>query len=360
MSNEIKEIKIGIIGCGWATENLHAPALRRVGRYRIVAVADVDRRRAESFAGRLGIEQWFCEPAQLIEHPDVEAVAVCVPPDHHVSLAIAALEADKHVFIEKPMALTMDQADRLLAVAKLSHQKVLVGFNLRWHRLVRECRQMMDAKAIGSIIALRTTFTNALSHNHMSPVWRKDRTCGGGVIYDLAVHHFDLWRFLLSSEVQELSVSCRSEDWHDEAAVISARMANGILVSSIFSHGTTEDHQLELYGSEGKLHVSLYQHDGLQHSFHGGNRITKIFQRLAGTARTLPAAIAALRNGGEIFGSYDAQWRHFYDGVRAGVPIGCTIEDGRRAVELSVAAIESSQMKRSINMNLSSVGRSYD
>jgi myo-inositol 2-dehydrogenase/D-chiro-inositol 1-dehydrogenase len=357
MSNEIK---IGIIGCGWATENLHVPALRRVGRYRIMAVADIDGHRSESFAGRMGIEQWFNEPSQLIEHPEVEAIAVCVPPDNHVSLAIAALDAGKHVFIEKPMALTMDQADRLVAVAKLSKAKVLVGFNLRWHRLVRECRQMLDAKAIGPLIAMRTTFTNALLHNHTSPVWRKDRACGGGVIYDLAVHHFDLWRFLLSSEVQELSVSCRSDDWHDEAAVISARMTNGILVSSVFAHGTTDDHQLELYGSQGKLHVSLYRHDGLQHSLHGGNRMTKLFQRLAGTTRTLPAAIAALRNGGEIFASYDAQWRHFYDCMRAGARIDCTIEDGRRAVELSVAAVESSQMKRSINMNLSSVGGSYD
>jgi predicted dehydrogenase len=258
------------------------------------------------------------------------------------------------------MALSMDQADRLVAVAKLRQQKVLVGFNLRWHRLVQECRQMMDSKAIGPLIAMRTTFTNALLQTKASPAWRKDRACGGGVIYDLAVHHFDLWRFLLSSEVQELSVLCQSDEWHDEAAVISARMTNGILVSSVFAHGTTDDHQLELYGSQGKLRISLYRHDGLEHSLHGENGMTKIFQRLAGTTRRLPAAIAALRNGGEISGSYDAQWRHFYDCVRADGRIDCTVEDGRRAVELSVAAIESSQMKRSINMNLSSVGGSYD
>ena len=357
MSNEIK---IGIIGCGWATENLHVPALRRAGCYRIVAVADVDRQRAISLAGRTGISQWFNEPSQLIEHSEVEAVAVCVPPDHHVSLAVDALGAGKHVFIEKPMALTMEQADRLVAVAKLSPRKVLIGFNLRWHRLVRECRQMMNANAIGSLIAMRTTFTNALLHNPTSPAWRKDRTCGGGVIYDLAVHHFDLWRCLLSSEVQELSVSCRSDDWHDEAAVISARMANGILVSSVFAHGTTDDHQVELYGSDGKLHLSLYRHDGLQVYRNGESSLTKMSRQLAGVTRTLPAAVAALRNGGEIFSSYDAQWKHFYDCVRAGATIDCSIEDGWRAAELSTAAVESAQMKRAINLTLSSVGRSYD
>jgi len=357
MSNEIR---IGIIGCGWATENLHVPALRRVGCYRIVAVADTNRQRSESFAGRTGIAQWFNEPSQLIEHPDVEAVAVCVPPDHHVSLAIDALAVGKHVFIEKPMALTMEQADRLVAVAKLSRQKVLVGFNLRWHRLVQECRRMVNANAIGPLSAMRTTFTNPLLHKPTSPAWRKDRACGGGVIYDLAVHHFDLWRFLLCSEVQELSAWCRSDDWHDEAAVISARMANGILVSSVFAHGTVDDHQLELYGSKGKLQVSLYRHDGLQFFRHGENRLTTTFHRLAGMTRTLPAAIAALKNGGEIFSSYDAQWKHFYDCVRTGARIDCTVEDGLRATELSAAAVESAQMKRSINMNLSSVGRSYD
>jgi predicted dehydrogenase len=327
-----------------------------VGRYQVVAVADLDITRCESLARRAGITQYFENPLQIVEHPDVEAVAVCVPPDHHASLALAAIDSGKHVFIEKPMTLTMDQADQLVAAAKHSDTKILVGFNLRWHRLVREGKQMLDANSVGPLVVMRTAFTNALQYDEASPAWRKDRACGGGVIHDLAVHHFDLWRFLLSSEVQEIAVSSRSESWHDEAAVISARMANGILVSSVFAHGTSNDHQLDVYGANGKVTISLYRHDGLRCHLHARNRVADMLQQVTSKAMVLPAAIAALRYGGEISASYDQQWRHFYDCVRIGTRVNCTVADGRRAVELAIAAAESSITGRPISMNLSPVG----
>lgn len=354
------EIRIGIIGCGWATEHLHLPALRRVGRYQVVALADLDITRCESLALRTGTTRYYDNPSQIIEHPDIEAVAVCVPPGHHASLALAAISAGKHVFIEKPMTLTLDQADQLVAAANESKAKVLVGFNLRWHRLVREGKQMLDANSVGPLVMMRTAFTNALQYDEASPAWRKDRVCGGGVIHDLAVHHFDLWRFLLSSEVQEISVSSRSESWHDAAAVISARMANGILVSSAFAHGTSNDHQLDVYGAKGKLTMSLYRHDGLRCYLHAQNRIADMLQQVTSKAMVLPAAIAALRYGGEISTSYDQQWRHFFDCVRLGTSVNCTVADGRRAVELAVAAAESSITGRPISMNLSPAEVTYD
>ncbi|MCC2642047.1 MAG: oxidoreductase domain protein [Nitrospira sp.] len=356
----MNDIKIGIIGCGWATETLHLPSLRRVGGYQIAAVADLDTMRSELLASRMGIRQWFSKPSQLIEHPDVEAVAICVPPDHHASLAVEAINAGKHVFIEKPMTLSIDQADRLAAAAKGSGSKVLVGFNLRWHRLLLHAKRLVDASSVGSLISMRTVFTNALQHDETSPAWRKDRGCGGGVIHDLAVHHFDLWRFLLSTEVREISASCRSDSGQDQAAIISARMANGLLVSSVFAHGTSNDHQVELYGTKGKVHISLYRHDGLQCDADGENRFSKTLQRVSAKVMALPTAFAAARNGGMIFATYDEQWRHFYDCIRSDAPINCTIDDGRRAVELAVAAVESSATGRPVTMNLLPVGETYD
>ena len=354
------DIKIGIIGCGWATEHLHLPALRRVGRYQVVALADLDIKRSEALALRTGTSRYYDNPSQIIDHPDVEAVAVCVPPSHHASLALAAISAGKHVFIEKPMTLTVDQADQLVAAAMESKVRVLIGFNLRWHRLVREAKQMLNDNSVGPLVMMRTAFTNALQYDETSPAWRKDRVCGGGVIHDLAVHHFDLWRFLLSSEVQEISATSRSESWHDAASVISARMTNGILVSSVFAHGTSNDHQLDMYGAKGKLTISLYRHDGLRCSLHPQNRIVDMLQHVTSKAMVVPSPIAALRSRGEISSSYDQQWKHFYDCVRIGTRVNCTVADGRRAVELAVAAGESSITGRPISMNLSTAEETYD
>jgi myo-inositol 2-dehydrogenase/D-chiro-inositol 1-dehydrogenase len=334
-------LRLGIIGCGWATSNLHLPALRRIPHYDVIAAADLDKERVEHFGSRWNIRYRFTEATELIHHPEIDAVAVCVPPGDHAGLATIAINSGKHVFIEKPLALTVDQADRLLECAKGTAAKVLVGFNLRWHRLVREAKAMLDAHRLGPLSVIRTAFTNSLCHDESIVAWRRDRSCGGGVIHDLAVHHFDLWRYLLSSEVQEIAVSARSERWQDEAAVISARMRNGILVSSIFASGTGESHEVECYGEGGRLSLSCYRCDGLR-LFTGEKRGLAGFVRAAVAKVTqLPRMMHRIRIGGEIFASYDAQWRHFLQCIQTGRSVSCSVQDGKRAVELAVAATES-------------------
>jgi myo-inositol 2-dehydrogenase / D-chiro-inositol 1-dehydrogenase len=345
-----KNLRVGIIGCGWATANLHLPALRRISQYEVIALADVDKKRAEKCASSWRVPYRFTEALALIEHPEIDAVAVCVPPGDHAWLATAAINAGKHVFIEKPLALTVDHADRLVECAKGTTTKVLVGFNLRWHRQVRQAKAMLDAHRLGPLMLMRTVFTNALCHDERIVAWRRDRSLGGGVIQDLAVHHFDLWQFLLSTEVQEISVSARSERWQDEAAVISARMANGILVSSVFASGTSESHELECYGEAGRLHLSCYRCDGLRIFTGQKEGLSGLFQEAAVKVMSLPRTINRIRLGGEIFASYDAQWRHFLDCIQTGAPVACSVEDGKRAVELAVAATESVLTGQSINL----------
>ncbi len=345
-----KSLKLGIIGCGWATINLHLPALRRLSEYDVVAIADMNLRQAQEIGNRFGVRHRFREASELVESPALDAVAICVPPGDHASLAIAAINAGKHVFIEKPLTLTLDQADRLVESATRTDAKVLVGFNLRWHRLVRQAKTLLDANGLGSLSLMRTVFTNSLLHDERIAPWRRDRSCGGGVIQDLAVHHFDLWRFLLGTEVQEISVSACSKRWQDETAVISARMANGVLVSSVFASGTGERHELECYGEAGQLRVSCYRYDGLQHSSRDKHDLTARLANAATKAMALPGAIARMRYGGEISASYHAQWRHFHECIQNGAPVGCTVEDGRRAVELAIAATESSLSGHSISL----------
>ena len=298
-SNE--KLKLGIIGCGWATVNLHLPTLRRMPEYDVVAIADMNLEQAQAIGNRFEVRHRFREASELMAYPALDAVAICTPPGDHASLAIAAINAGKHVFIEKPLTLTLDQADRLVESVTRTDRKVLVGFNLRWHRLVRQAKALLDVNGLGFLTLMRTVFTNSMLHDERIAAWRRDRSCGGGVIQDLAVHHFDLWRFLLRTEVEEISVSACSKRWQDEAAVISARMANGILVSSVFASGTGERHELECYGEAGQLRVSCYRHDGLQISSNDKSGLAGRLANAAAKAMALPGAIVRMRYGGEIF-----------------------------------------------------------
>ena len=167
----------------------------------------------------------------MLEDRTIEAIAICVPAQFHVEIALAALDAGKHVFIEKPLALTLEDCDRLISRATGLPLQVMQGFNTRWHRLIREARTLFHQGLLGPLEIVRSVLTSC--HTDV-PEWRKRRALGGGVFFEMGVHHFDLWRYILSEEVEEISAHSRSGAGEDESATITARLESGALVSADF------------------------------------------------------------------------------------------------------------------------------
>src|ERR1044071_1996584 len=141
MTRKTSIIRLGVIGCGAVSETGHLPALRQVPAFKVTALADIDSLRLERLSARFGIPERFRDYRELIESENVDAVAVCTPPALHAEMALAAIAAGKHVFVEKPLALTSAEANLLSeAAADATTLKLMVGFNLRWHRLIVEAR----------------------------------------------------------------------------------------------------------------------------------------------------------------------------------------------------------------------------
>lgn len=349
MAHTNTPLKLGVIGCGRVTETRHLPALRSLSDAEVVAVADSDAARLQGVADQFHIKRRHASFLALVGDPAIDAVAVCVPAQFHVEIALAALDAGKHLFIEKPLALSLDESERLIERATRSTRKIMVGFNLRWHRLVRQARQIIQRESLGPLECIRTVLT---SYHENAPDWRKRRTLGGGVLFEQAVHHFDLWRFLLQSEVEEVFATSHSGQWEDETATVTARMANGVLATSVFSERTSDSNEIEVYGRAGRLRVSCYRFDGLEYcssaSLPGGVRT-----RLREATRILkawPHAALRMRQGGDFVASYRAEWRHFLDAIRQDTPVECTLEDGHRALQVVLTAVESVALGRPVSV----------
>jgi predicted dehydrogenase len=105
---------VGIIGCGQAATISHLPALQHVPEVEVVALADVDADRLREVADRFQIQRRHESLATLLADPTIEAVGVCVPAERHLEVASAVLEAGKHLFLEKPIAVSLEDADRLI------------------------------------------------------------------------------------------------------------------------------------------------------------------------------------------------------------------------------------------------------
>ena len=120
-------------------------------------------------------------------------------------------------------------------------------------------------------------------------------------------------------------------------------MANGVLATALLSKGTAENHDIELYGQEGRLSLCRYRWDGLQ--VHPASHFPSgMHYRLRGALHTLdaiPQAIPSIRQGGDLVASFQAEWRDFVAAIRQDAPVRSTLEDGRQAVQVALAAAAS-------------------
>jgi predicted dehydrogenase len=335
-------LNVGLIGCGYVTRDRHLPALKRTPHLRVIAVADLDSAAASDVAQRWGVT-CYTDADQLLADGAVEAVAVCVPPAAHVEVAVAALQAGKHVLVEKPLALSLADADRLIEEADGTPSRVLMGFNLRWHALIRQARKALIEGVVGKVVQIRTTFSDPLILRDKVPPWRVDRRLGGGALLDKAVHHFDLWRFLLDDEVDEVFALSRSTHGEDDAVTVTARMSGGALATALAADTTSIHNEVTIFGEAGELNVSCYRFDGLTVTsvaeLPGSPRAR--MRNLARAAGQFGSSLRLARRGGIFAGSYDAEWRHFADVVRGGAEPECRLDDGREALAIALAAAES-------------------
>ncbi|MBA3893184.1 MAG: Gfo/Idh/MocA family oxidoreductase [Gemmatimonadales bacterium] len=345
-------LRVGFAGCGFVTRNRHLPTLRRVKEIEVAALADLDPAALSEVADRYGVSRRHGSAESLVRDSEVEAVAVCVPVGAHVEVALAALEAGKHVFLEKPLALHLEDADRLVARAADFSSRVMVGFNLRWHRNLRAARQIVASGALGRIQSLSTVFSDPVLSRTGLPAWRSSRAAGGGVLLDKLVHHFDLWRFLLADEVKEVFTLSHSGRGDDDTVSVTARMAGGTLVTTLGMDDAFMKHEVTIYGERGGVHVDCYRFDGLRRygvSDMPGAPRTRL-RHFAAMLRESRASLAAIRRGGDFDASYDGEWRHFVESIRSGRPPECGLADGRAAMQISLAADRSRSLGEPVSI----------
>lgn len=340
MGNKSGALSIGIIGCGGVTETFHLPALKSLRGVTVRALSDPDEDKLERLSESYDIKNRYDDPYELINRPEIEAVAVCAPVECHFALGTAALNVGKHLFIEKPVVLRMEECEKLITIAENSGVKTQVGFNLRWHRNVRKAKEVIEEGKLGPVKLVRSV----ISTNHpVIPEWRKNRERGGGAIFDLAIHHFDLLRYLFGAEAEVIYTESISGDIQDEAAVVSLRMTNGVLSSSVFSFRSAHCNEVEIFGDSGSLKLSLYDINGLEirpSAIPPGGLISRISRPFRMIMQTADNA-AALKHAGIFKESYYMEWQSFRDSVIQDKETECNLEDGRHALGITLSAVES-------------------
>ncbi len=261
----MNKIRFGIIGLGRWPREVHIPNLNNIRDAEIVAVCDQSKENIEKAIAVIKGEnpKVYSDFNDLLKNDSVDAVIVTVPNHLHTKFASAALEAGKHVFCEKPLAITIEDHKKMQRLVNenrndLSEKKILqIGFELRYAKLIREIKRIIDKKVIGKV--------NMININvYRGPVlsqWRLDDSKTGGLLLELCSHFFDLISWFSESKVKSvfaLNNSPNSGGQYDRAAV-SLMFENGILANMdmVLFTPFKDDVSIELLGIDGILNAKL-------------------------------------------------------------------------------------------------------
>ena len=201
----MKEIGIGLLGVGWMGE-VHSTSYARVpihypeceGRARLVVAADEVEDRARAAAERLGYAEWTTDWRSVIADADVDAVSICAPNFMHREMAIAAAEAGKHFWGEKPLGALPSDTLEIERAAASAGVRTIVGLNYRNPPAVQQARTLIADGELGDVNHFRMQFVASYSANPRGALsWRFSRELSGyGILSDLGSHAIDLAMFL--------------------------------------------------------------------------------------------------------------------------------------------------------------------
>ncbi len=345
----MNRVNFGIIGCGGAAVPV-GEAISTSPLASLAVVHDVDLSLARDFGERYQVP-FTGEVEALLSDPSVQAVYIGVPHDLLAPLARRALEAGKHVLVEKPMALTLADADALIALAEAQRLALGVFYELRYAAPFVQARELIRAGAIGRIVGVRiqtlidkpeSYWRSGLSGRSVNP-WRGQKArAGGGVVLMNTSHQFDAIAHLtglevvsVSAEVGTLVAPVEVEDM----GAATLRYNNGA-IGSLFAGahlpGVEDGERFDICGTDGQLRLPNPY----------GNGSLSVFLRRerrdipAGAWHTLPAPAAPV---------YTRAVEDFARAVQEGRPAPIGGRDARRVLAIVLAIYQSALERRTIN-----------
>ncbi|HKW04058.1 MAG TPA: Gfo/Idh/MocA family oxidoreductase [Nitrososphaerales archaeon] len=258
-----KKLGFGIVGVG-AIGKVHAQNLAgNVPRATLVGIADAYIEVAKKVGESLGIENIYSDYRKLLEDKDVDAIVVATPPFVKREIVVAAAESGKHVFVEKPMALSLEDADEMISRSSKAGIKLQIGYQRRFDAAFVRAEKSIASGEIGKILLVKS-FTRDPPGNPQG--WTTDPKMSGGIMLDTCSHDFDAIRFLTKSEVTSVYAAGVNLIYpqlktHGEVdnVVVTLRLANGALAYVDSCQYTVYGYDIaaEVLGMKGAVHIGI-------------------------------------------------------------------------------------------------------
>jgi scyllo-inositol 2-dehydrogenase (NAD+) len=339
-------LNFGVVGVGrmglWHARNLKL----RVPGAKLVAVSDVDKAVAKRGSEATGVP-WYQDYRKLLALKELDAVCVVTSTDTHAKVAADAVERGLHVFVEKPMATTTKDADRLERAVRKARVKLQVGFMRRFDPAYLHARKRIIQGDIGRPILFKSISRDPFP----PPAWACDPKHGGGLQLEMHTHDYDLGRWCMQSEVDAVFATAECLVFPElkrqvrefvDHALITLRFANrsiGMIEGSLNAkYGY--DVRMEVLGTEGMVMVGSVQRvPVVVYTAHGGNAETSFLGD-----RVMPHFAQ------RFDAAYLSEMIHFVKTIKNDLLPEPSVDDGRTALDIGLAALKSTDCGKLVHV----------
>lgn len=328
----VSELRVALVGAGNLARWVHLPNLKKISGASLRAVYSASGARGKTYAERFGAAYSCSDYAEILQDPQIDVVLIASRHQHHAQQALEALEAGKHVFLEKPMALTEEECTKLARAVEQTGKQLTVGFNRRFAPFYLEQKKHLQRRTGPAVINCRVN-----SPYMTGSFWAADPAIGGAILSE-ACHFVDLLSWLLESEL--VSVNAFSLPTGNQEPIGE----NNIAASLRFADGSVANLTYSTVGGKtsGGERVEVFAQ--------GLGVMTEDFKEL-----TTKTGLRRTRSSWRVEKGYRAQLEAFLKGISTGEPPEITVRDGARATIGCLRMLESARTLSTCSIDLEAV-----
>ena len=336
-----KTYRVGIIGAGSIAQECHFPGYKKDRRSKVVAFSEPTDARHTEVIEKFGNMNGYSDYRDMLANEDLDVVSICTPNAFHAENAIAALQSGCHVLCEKPIATTLNEADRMVTAAKKARKKLMIGFTHRLFSGTQKCKELIAKKTIGKPFMIRVRF----AHGGPYPGWAKNawfynkKLAAGGAMLDMGIHAIDLslWMMGPITSVNAMARTLVKKIEVDDNALLQVEFKNGAL--GYIEVGWTSKpgfSGVEIYGTEGTLICDYIKGLQLCSGEASAGKDSSVNWKMLDKNPTR--------------GGWEKEIKYWLDVVDGKEKLTMSGTAGRQALEVALAAYKSSDSGRKINI----------
>lgn len=342
----MNKVKWGVIGAGGIADRRTIPGMMLAKNAELVAVMEVNMELAEKIRSKYNATNAYDNVDELLNNPEVQAVYVASPVICHKEQAIKAARAKKHILLEKPLALSLEEGQEIIDICKEEGVMLAAGFMMRYHAYHQKMREIVQSGKIGDIVSCRGQLT--CWYPDMEGAWRQKKALsGGGALMDMGVHCIDLIQYITGSKTKKVASLTGTKTFKyevDDSSSTLFELENGAFcyVDSNFNiPDNAAKGCLEIYGTKGSMLA-----EGTISQIEGGKlEVMLCDDSLGYDAQQNRNDVGTVEINVEFGNMYTKEIESFSESVLNGKTVEVPAEDALQVQKIVHAAYESSSNK---------------